>query len=299
MSETTEPSRHEQPDPAPKGLSNLTIRLLTAAVGIPIIRWMLFLAPRIVWSGFVIAASSIAALELASMTLTGERVLTAWLVAATMTMVGVVAFATRADGLLSATFGVVLSGALLVLARPDPLSAAAGRMGWLIAGPIYLGSAIGALAKLHHFENGGTWVVLSMALAWGSDTGGYFAGRAFGRHKLYEKISPKKTVEGSIGGLATVVGFALVMKALWMPELPWVHAVVLALVAGAVGQAGDLCISVIKRSMGVKDSGNIIPGHGGLLDRIDALMFTAIVTQLYAYWVLDLPSRVPSLDLAS
>ncbi|MCZ7686747.1 MAG: phosphatidate cytidylyltransferase [Sandaracinaceae bacterium] len=172
-------------------------------------------------------------------------------------------------------------------------------MGWLIAGPLYVGVAVGALAKLHHLDNGGTWVVLSMALAWGSDTGGYFAGRAFGRHKLYEKISPKKTVEGSIGGLAAVVAFALAMRALWIPELPWAHAVVLALVAGAVGQAGDLCISVIKRSMGVKDSGHIIPGHGGLLDRIDALMFTAIVTLLYAEWVLALPSRIPSFDFAS
>ncbi len=299
MSETTEPSRREAPSPPPKGMSNLTIRLLTAAVGIPIILWMLFLAPGLVWTGFVIVASSVAALELAGMTQKGERVLSAWLVVATMAMVGIVALVTRADVLMTALFGVVLSGALLALARPDPLPAAAGRMGWLIAGPIYLGGAIGALAKLHHLDNGGTWVVLSMALAWGSDTGGYFAGRAFGRHKLYEKISPKKTVEGSIGGLATVVAFALVMKALWMPELSWVHAVVLALVAGAVGQAGDLCISVIKRSMGVKDSGNIIPGHGGLLDRIDALMFTAIVTHLYAYWVLGLPSTIPSFDLAS
>ena len=71
--------------------------------------------------------------------------------------------------------------------------------------------------------------------------------------------------------------------------------VVLALVAGAIGQAGDLCVSVIKRSTGVKDSGVIVPGHGGLLDRIDALMFTASVTLLYAHWVLGLESTVPSL----
>lgn len=298
MSETTEPAKNDEPAPK-RGLSNLAVRLLTAAVGIPIILWMLFLAPAVVWSAFVVLASSVGALELAGMTLKGERVLSAWMVLATMAMVGVVAFTPSVEVLLTALFALVLSGALAVLARPDPLGAAAGRMGWLIAGPLYVGAAVGALAKLHHLDNGGTWVVLSMALAWGSDTGGYFAGRAFGRHKLYEKISPKKTVEGSIGGLAAVVAFALAMKALWMPELPWVHAVVLALAAGAVGQAGDLCISVIKRSMGVKDSGHILPGHGGLLDRIDALMFTAIVTLLYAHWVLALPSRIPSLDLAS
>ena len=76
-----------------------------------------------------------------------------------------------------------------------------------------------------------------------------------------------------------------------MPELPTVHAVVLALVAGAIGQAGDLCVSVIKRSTGVKDSGKIIPGHGGLLDRIDALLFTASVTWVYARFVLDIDTQ--------
>ena len=130
--------------------------------------------------------------------------------------------------------------------------------------------------------------------AWGSDTGGYFAGKAFGKHKLYEKISPNKTIEGSIGGLVAVVGFALAAHYLWLDELTMVHAIVLGLVAGAVGQAGDLCVSIIKRSTGVKDSGFIIPGHGGLLDRIDALMFTAVVTLLYAQWILGLSATVPN-----
>ncbi len=298
MPETTEPTPAEAPEKK-KGLSNLAVRLLTAAVGIPIILWMLYWAPPYVFSCFAVLVTLVGALELGAMTLKDERPLRAWLVIASMATTAVIVFTTRADALLTLLFGIVVTGALAALARPDPMSAASGRMGWLIAGPFYVGGALAAIAKLHHFENGGTWVLLSMALAWGSDTGGYFAGRAFGRHKLYEKVSPKKTVEGAIGGLATVVGFALVIRWLWLPALPWMHAVILALVAGAVGQAGDLCISVIKRSTGVKDSGHIIPGHGGLLDRIDALMFTAIVTLLYAYWVLHVASAVPSFAPAS
>lgn len=301
MSEPTE-STKPAPNPSPpsdKGLSNLTIRLLTAAVGIPIILWMLYWAPRVAFSCFALIVAVVGALELASMTLKGERALTAWLVVATVASTGVIVFTTRADVLLTLVFGVVLTGALAALAKPDPMAAASGRMGWLIAGPLYIGGAIAAIAKLHHLDHGGSWVLLSMALAWGSDTGGYFAGRAFGRHKLYEKVSPKKTIEGSIGGLASVVAFALVIRWLWLPELSSMHAIILALVAGAVGQAGDLCVSVIKRSTGVKDSGHIIPGHGGLLDRIDALMFTAVVTLLYAHWVLDVPSHVPSFGAAS
>lgn len=279
-----------------KGLPNLAVRLLTAAVGIPIILWMLFWAPtKAIFSLVGVGFSLIGALELSGMVIREKAALKVWLVVATMSVTAVLTFAPTAEALVALLFGVVMTGALAALAWPDPLGEASGRMGWLIAGPLYIGGGLAAIAKLHHLDDGGTWVVLSMALAWGSDTGGYFAGKAFGRHKLYEKISPKKTIEGSIGGLATVVAFALVIKWLWLPSLPWIHAVVLALVAGVVGQAGDLCISVIKRSTGVKDTGHIIPGHGGLLDRIDALMFTAPTTLLYATLLLDVRARVPVL----
>jgi phosphatidate cytidylyltransferase len=284
------------PEPPKKsGLPNLAVRLLTAAVGIPIILYLLFWAPPYAFSLVVFPAALIGARELATMTMRGQPALAVWLVIATMAASGVLVFAPNADALVALIFGIVLTGALAVLIRPDPLAEASGRMAWLIAGPLYIGGGIAAIAKLHHFEHGGTWVLLSMAFAWGSDTGGYFAGKAFGKHKLYEKISPKKTIEGSIGGLATVVVSAVVIRTIWLPELSIVHAVVLALLAGAIGQAGDLCISVIKRSTGVKDSGNIIPGHGGLLDRIDALVFTAVVTLLYAEWVLGLDATVPRL----
>jgi phosphatidate cytidylyltransferase len=285
--------------PPKKGPSNLTLRLATAAVGIPIILWMLYWAPPWVFSATSPIFAALGAYELSGMVVKKSRPLQFWLIAVTMIVTGVLVFLPSGEALLTLMFGVVMSGALMVLAFPDPMSEASGRMGWLIAGPFYVGGAIAAIAKLHHLDNGGTWVVLSMALAWGSDTGGYFAGRALGKHKLYEKISPKKTIEGSIGGLAAVVAFAVAIKLLWLHELSWIHAIVLALVAGAIGQAGDLCVSVVKRSTGVKDTGNIIPGHGGLLDRIDALMFTAPVSLLYAHWVLDIDGRVPALPFLS
>jgi len=278
-----------------RGLSNLAVRLLTAAVAIPALLWMLFLAPAWVFSCFGVVAAAAGAVELAGMTLGGERLLSGWLVLATMAVTAVVVFTPSAEALLTLMVGLFVTGPLVILLRPAPLEKAGLRMGWLIAGPLYVGGAIGAIATLHHLERGGTWVVLAMALAWGSDTGGYFAGRAFGKHKLYELISPKKTIEGAIGGLAAVVAFGLVIGSQWLPGVPLWHVVVLSLLAGAVGQAGDLCVSVVKRSTGVKDSGFLIPGHGGLLDRIDALMFTAAVTLLYTHWALRLPATVPHL----
>lgn len=291
MSEASDPTPEKK-----KGLPNLAVRLLTAAVAIPAILWMLFLAPWWVFSCFTVVAAGAGGVELAGMTLAGQRPLQVWMVVATMAVTAIITFVPTVEALITLILGLFVVGPLVTLVRPAPLEKAGGRMAWLIAGPIYIGGAVASIALLHHLaQGGGTWVVLAMSFAWGSDTGGYFAGKALGKHKLYELISPKKTIEGAIGGLVAVVGFGLAIRFLWLPELSVLHVVVLALVAGATGQAGDLCVSVIKRSTGVKDSGVLIPGHGGLLDRIDALMFTSAVTLLYTHWVLGLESTVPGL----
>lgn len=288
----------DKPKEEPKrGLPNVVVRFLTAAVGIPILLWMLYLAPTWVFAAVGVIAAGIGASELAGMTLQGQRWLQTWMVVSCAALAGLVIFAGGVEVLVAGVLAIVIAGALSILAGPDPMETAAMRMGWLIGAPFYIGGCVAMIAKVHQLDNGGSWVVLCMALAWMSDTGGYFAGKAFGKHKLYEKISPKKTIEGSIGGLAAIVAFALAMRFTVLPELPTVHAVVLALVAGATGQAGDLCISVIKRSTGVKDSGKIIPGHGGLLDRIDALLFTASVTWIYARFVLDIDAQIPALPV--
>lgn len=110
-------------------------------------------------------------------------------------------------------------------------------------------------------------------LAWGSDTFAYFAGRLFGKRKLIEHVSPKKTIEGSIGGLvgatALSVGFAYVLKPEFVP-----FAIFLGLIGSVLAQSGDLIASKIKRYCGIKDFGNIMPGHGGVLDRFDSIILT-------------------------
>jgi len=126
--------------------------------------------------------------------------------------------------------------------------------------------------------------MLVFFFSWMSDTGGYFAGRFLGKHKLYEAVSPKKTVEGSLGGLAGGLAGMFLTRAVLLPDLPLSHGIPLALGATALGQAGDLGESVLKRSTGVKDSGAIVPGHGGILDRVDALMMTSVVVYLYVVW---------------
>jgi phosphatidate cytidylyltransferase len=112
-----------------------------------------------------------------------------------------------------------------------------------------------------------------------NDTFAYFVGRAIGSHKMAPRISPKKSIEGAVGGLIGSVVAAMVVK-IYSPWLPAKYAIILGLVVGIVGQWGDLFESAIKRDFRVKDSGKILPGHGGILDRFDAILFAGFVT----YW---------------
>ncbi|MBI5500762.1 MAG: phosphatidate cytidylyltransferase [Deltaproteobacteria bacterium] len=179
---------------------------------------------------------------------------------------------------LAAPFpAVFLLCMLFLVLRPREITTFSHRAAALTFAPLYVGLGLAVYPTLRLlFVHGDRWVFTIMALTFLGDTFAYFAGRFLGRHKLHPRLSPKKTWEGSIGGLlgsATV----LVTARLWyLPELPWLDVALLALLAGAVGQVGDLFESALKRSVGVKDSGKILPGHGGLLDRIDALLPTGL-----------------------
>jgi len=115
-----------------------------------------------------------------------------------------------------------------------------------------------------------------------SDIGAYFAGRAFGKHKLASAISPGKTVEGLIGGLIAAAGAAAIATVWFFPELPYESSIPLAIVLAAVGVLGDLAESAMKRGAGAKDTASILPGHGGFLDRLDSLLFGAPILYYFA-----------------
>lgn len=281
-----------QPDPAapPKsGLGSTALRFLSALPLVPTVLWLMFWAPQWAFELFGLAWIGICAHELMGMTIPESRVARVW---GTLATVGLAAAALHApsQAALNATYLVLATGGLLVgLASPDPVRDASRRVAWVLGGPIYVGGTLGCLAAIHQDTHGGAWVLLSMFLAFLSDTGAYFAGRAFGRTKLYPKLSPKKTVEGSVGGLlAGVLGAVALQQTLLAGVLPLIDAVLLAIIGTALGQAGDLLESLIKRSCDVKDSGNIMPGHGGLLDRSDALMFTSAAVWAYLTFVLPL-----------
>ncbi len=180
----------------------------------------------------------------------------------------------------------VLAPALYFLFRFRDIPSVAGRITATITGIIYAGFLLTFLAKLKLVDprQDADTVVLVLLVAWIADTGGYFAGRFLGKAKLYEAVSPKKTWAGAWGGIAGSVLGVAVLKLVHADWLTWVDVFAIAIPGGILGQLGDLAESLIKRSVGVKDSGALLPGHGGMLDRIDAVLF--IAPYVYGYLII-------------
>ncbi|HEY4013365.1 MAG TPA: phosphatidate cytidylyltransferase [Polyangiaceae bacterium] len=268
--------------------SNLAMRLATAAVGVPAVLVLLYAAPPWVFYVVILGTTLVGTLELLAMSHPQDRV-SQWIGVALALAASAVVYFRREDphALLALLAAFPLVALLVTLARLGAIETAALRAFAMAAGPPLVAVPLALLAALRS-SNGGRGsgaVLLAIGLAWFADTGAYFAGRFAGRHKLYEAVSPKKTVEGAVGGLAASVLWALLGAFLFVRgSLPPSHAVWLGLVAGALGQAGDLGESLLKRSTGVKDSGNIVPGHGGILDRVDALLMTSVAVYFYARW---------------
>jgi phosphatidate cytidylyltransferase len=267
-------------------MSNLAARLLTAALVVPVLLAAIFWSnPLGVWV-IVIVATGLALREWFVVSMTDD--VSRWLGVATglaysAALYWFTQFAFAAVAML------VLFAFLISLARvgntAKSLRQATERVSITAFGVLYCGLlTFLALLKREQGDNGWKWLILLLTVTWLGDTGAYAAGRIAGRHKLYPKVSPGKTWEGALGGLAASFGSAALAHLWYMPELTWAHAAAVSLPAGALGQVGDLCESMWKRAYGVKDSGKLLPGHGGILDRIDALLFSCAYFYFYSHW---------------
>ena len=281
-------------------LGNLAQRFLVAVVAVPLLLLLLhYHRPEPTWA-VIFIASLLAMHEFFAMTLPAQDRVPAlvmgalasaafyWLDPMTMRYAPTsraLQGAVMAGSTIALVLAVIAPG-LYYLFRFRDIPTVAGRYAATVAGIVYAGFLTTFLAFLKRIDpyQGGDTVVLVLLVAWVADTGGYFAGRFLGKTKLYEAVSPKKTWAGAWGGLAgSVIGVA-VLKLLFAKWLTWPDVFVIAIPGGILGQMGDLAESLIKRSVGVKDSGTLLPGHGGILDRIDAVLF--IAPYVYAYLVL-------------
>ncbi len=177
------------------------------------------------------------------------------------------------------TSAVVLS--LIWLLRHPRKEGAFIGWAWTMAGILYIGWLMSYFVALRGLDNGRDWVLLALFTTFGSDTAAFFVGRTLGKHYLAPYISPGKTWEGAIAGVIGSIIVSLSLVILLGLPLDYGWAILLGLLVSVFGQLGDLVESLLKRNLGVKDSGKLIPGHGGFLDRIDSIAFTGIVVYYY------------------
>ena len=155
-----------------------------------------------------------------------------------------------------------------------------------VMGIIYIPLFLSFLVMIRNSVSGIVWIIFLLCIVFAGDVGAYYVGTYLGRHKLAPSISPGKTIEGALGGLAANLITGGLIKYVYFPKVPWGLSIIFFLCIGLVGQGGDLFESMIKRSANIKDSGAILPGHGGILDRIDALMFAAPTAYLFKEFIL-------------
>jgi phosphatidate cytidylyltransferase len=164
---------------------------------------------------------------------------------------------------------------VLFMGTSRDLSSTISKMGMLLFGILFIGFLLAYVSLVRNMTNGRLWVFFLIVTVWTGDISASLGGASFGRHKLYPKISPKKTFEGLAGAILGSIIVALAFVMLFIPHMNKGTCILLAAGIGFFGQLGDFTESMLKRSAQVKDSGNLIPGHGGMLDRLDSFLFSA------------------------
>ena len=279
-------------------LGNLAQRFLVAVIAVPILLVLLhYHRPEPTWA-LLFVASLLAMREFFAMTLPAEdrsaALIMGGIASATFYWLDILVIG-RYPGAPRVLSQVAIEGSSVAIAlavvvpglyylfRFRDIQSVAGRYAATVAGIIYAGFLTTYLAKLKLLDpnDAGDTVLIVLIVAWVADTGGYFAGRFLGKAKLYEAVSPKKTWAGAWGGLAGSLLGVAILKLVAAHWLTWLDVVLIAIPGGILGQLGDLAESLIKRSVGVKDSGALLPGHGGILDRIDAVLFIAPYVYIY------------------
>jgi phosphatidate cytidylyltransferase len=262
--------------------SNLLKRILSAAVLIPLLLLVLYLGGW--WFfGFVVVMGTLATWEFTRML--GElKYRPSYVFAVAFLWIIALDFYLQGQSYLRPALALVLLLSLAWHVLRDKTSTPTEN--WLLplAGALYIGWFGGHMLLLRAQPQGAYLVFTAVALTALADSGAFFIGRAWGKHLMAPRLSPKKTWEGQIGGIAVAAVSGPILTGLG--GLGWVHGVILGLLISVLAPLGDLGVSMIKREAGVKDSGNLIPGHGGAFDRMDSMLVAGVVAYYYYSWAM-------------
>ena len=273
---------------------NLAQRIIIAAVAIPIIIFLVFSGGD-VFLAFILLLAAIGIIEY--LLQGGLRPQSPFFIIPFIGAVGAVwltGIGRGAYGSLSLLGVFLLIGMMLAVGK-EPVDKLFARLTYIVWGSFYIGLLypfvylIRGEAGWMEAAPGRWWLSFLLGSLWLGDTAAMFFGKSFGRHKLAPAVSPNKTIEGFLGGFVGVLVVAMVFKIFWLRDIAAYHLIALALLIALFGQLGDLAESLWKRSLAIKDSSHIIPGHGGVLDRFDSLLFSAPVVYVYLKYIINAP----------
>jgi len=258
---------------------------MTAVIALPVLIYIIGYGPRALFHLLVFLAALLGQFEFYRIACPGlprlvqgtSALLTLWL------------FLTLSMGQVFILPAIVLLWAMVPMAlfmfrfRPEEANAV-DLLGKSVLGPLYTCLPLALLILVDRFPRGNLWIFFLLAVIFLGDTGAFYVGRLIGKHKLYAPVSPGKTWEGALGGLLVSLSAGLLFSQLFRLH-PWGLSMVLLTIGLSLsGQIGDLAESMIKRTYGVKDSGGILPGHGGILDRVDGLLFSIPILYIFLSW---------------
>ena len=260
-------------------------RILTALIALPLLVLGIAYASHGLFAGLVFVVCALALHEFYHMAQPdGGRLESSLAVVAGVCCCAGLVYAKTGPAVLISIVAPLMFLALVSLFRFRTIQSASTELAFGMLGILYVPVLLSHAIFLRELPAGRAWIFLVLLVVMASDTMAYFVGMKLGKHRLYEAVSPNKTIEGALGGLAGAVLGAALSKLWFFQTLQLVDVVVLGVLVGVFSQLGDLVESLLKRSFGVKDSGNMIPGHGGLLDRLDSLLFAFPVAFYYAIW---------------
>ncbi len=260
-------------------------RIISGAIAIPLVLGVVLYGSPFLFFGFVAAIVLLASYEYFSM-------ISNMGVEGFPIEGGVLSFLLLLGFYLDLQF-LLLSAVLLLvilfttsLFRKNNVKVALDQIAYTVLGVFYIAGLGGYFLLIRNLEGGSQMVVFLLLLIWAGDAAAYYVGRHFGKRKLMPMVSPNKTVEGAIANVLGTLLAVLIIKFWFFQVFSLTHCLIVAFICGTIGQLGDFSESLIKRNCQVKDSGSLIPGHGGFLDRIDSLLFAAPAFYYYYQWFL-------------
>ena len=259
-------------------------RIYTVLVLAPLLYAVIRYLPPLAFSGVVVLAGTLALFEFYRLCF-GDRS-QSWLIGIGLTgFAAVILGAHRPDLIVPSLLATLIAIISVPLFSRAPLEQSLRDGAMTLFGVLYLGLTLGPLSMTRLLPQGEWLIFFLLLVTWASDTGAYYVGTLYGRHRLAPTISPKKSYEGLVGGVIGATIAAYIIRWWFLPELSGLDCLVLGSLLTITGLWGDLTESAMKRSVGIKDSGGILPGHGGMLDRLDSLLFTAPAFYYYVTMV--------------